>query len=83
MKVDDQILDLHRQGLVTGAIAVKLCVESAYVRQVIRTHLEVLETSKPSYSKAERKRRSLEAKVTKAQTALDRAAVELRKLNQL
>ncbi len=75
--VDSQILDLHRQGLVTGAIAIKLRVESSYVRQVVRTHLEIAEAAKPSYTKERHKRRALEAKVDKAQREFEKAKAAL------
>jgi hypothetical protein len=80
--VDNEVLRLHRQGFVTGAIAIRLGVESSYVRNVVRTHLKaVAQSSKPQYSSKAEQRRKAEARVTKAQAALERAAAELQELN--
>lgn len=75
----DKVLHLHRQGFVTGAIAMRLSVESSYVRRIVGTQLEpVAETSKPHYdSKAEKRRAAAQAKVAKAQRAYDEAKAAL------
>lgn len=81
--IDEEIVRLHQAGIVTGAIAVRLSVESSYVRQVVGTHLEaVAEASKPHYaSKAERQRAQArnraQAKLDKAQRAFERAKAAL------
>jgi hypothetical protein len=79
--IDDEILRLHEAGFVTGAIAIRLGVESSHVRSVVRTHLKTAaEASKPHYNaKSEAKRKAL-AKRDKAQRTLQAAAAELEAL---
>jgi hypothetical protein len=67
---DDEILRLHRQGLATGAIAIRLGVESSRVRIVVQ---EQAQASKPHYDAKARAK----TKVAKAQEALRKAAAEL------
>ena len=77
--LDDKILRLHQQGLVTGAIAIRLSVESSYVRSVVRNHLAT--EAKPHYNETTAKRKAAQAKVARAQLALRAAAAELRELS--
>ncbi len=84
--IDDQIIRLHSQGFATGAIAIRLGVDSSAVRRVVRTHLKaVAEASKPHYngiSAEEKKRRQkVEAKVARAQAAVQKAERQLRELD--
>jgi hypothetical protein len=82
MEVDDQILRLHHQGFVTGAIAIRLSVESSYVRSVVHTHLQrVAEASKPQYDRTRRKRSARE-KVARARLAVEKAAAALAELER-
>lgn len=82
-----KVLQMHRQGFVTGAIAMRLSVDSNFVRRIVRTHLEaVAEASKPHYdSKADRQRAEARnraaAKVAKAQKAYDEAKAALADLD--
>lgn len=80
--LDDEILALHRQGFVTGAIAIRLGVQSSYVRSVVLTHLRgVAEASKPTYDKS-RGNRSAREKLARAQLAVEKAAAELAELER-
>jgi|EndMetStandDraft_6_1072998.scaffolds.fasta_scaffold696458_2 hypothetical protein len=75
--LDDEIMTLHRQGFATGAIAIRLSVESNHVRNVVRTHLKaVAETSKPPYSKDDARKKA-EAKLAKAQRDFEEAKAAL------
>jgi len=77
-----EVVRLHQQGFVTGAIAIRLSVESSYIRSVVRTHLkEVAQAAKPSYSGKSEARRKALAKRDRAQQALEQAAAELAKAN--
>jgi hypothetical protein len=72
---DDEILRLHQQGFVTGAIATHLGLTCSEVRSV------VAEASKPHYNAVSPARRKAEAKLAKAQQRLEQAAAELENLN--
>ena len=79
--LDDEILRMHNQGFVTGAIAIRLSVESSYVRAVVRTHLKVVaEASKPAYDKSAERRKAA-AKLAKAQRVLEEAEAKLAELD--
>lgn len=67
---NDEILRLHRQGLATGAIAIRLGVDSSRVRLVVHEQAQV---PKPYYSKRDRAK----AKVARAQERLAKAAAAL------
>jgi hypothetical protein len=75
--LEDEILRMHRQGFAADAIAIRLSIESSYVRNVVRTHLKaVAETSKPHYSKADGRKKA-EAKLAKAERVYEEAKAAL------